>query len=65
MLQLFVYVLAAIIKKELALDVSLSKFQQILSVHSFEKTQLFRAFQDTDDENDDALPYNQLNVFDT
>ena len=31
------YVLAAIIKKELALDASLSTFLQILSVHSFEK----------------------------
>ena len=59
------YVLAAIIKKELALDTSLSTFLQILSVHSFEKIQLFRAFQDVDDDNDDASPYNQLNLFDT
>jgi len=59
------YVLAAIIKKELALDTSLSTFLQILSVHSFEKIQLFRAFQDVDDDNDDAPPYNQLNLFDT
>ena len=41
-----VYVLAAIIKKELALDVSLYTFLQILSVHSFEKIQLSRAFQE-------------------
>jgi hypothetical protein len=40
-------------------------FLQILSVHSFEKIQLFRAFQDVDDDNDDASPYNQLNLFDT
>lgn len=59
------YVLAAIIKKERALDTSLSTFLQILSVHSFEKIQLFRAFQDVDDDNDDASPYNQLNLFDT
>ena len=59
------YVLAAIIKKELALDTSLSAFLQILSVHSFEKIQLFRAFQDVDDDNDDVSPYNQLNLFDT
>jgi hypothetical protein len=32
---------------------------------SFEKIQLFRAFQDVDDDNDDASPYNQLNLFDT
>ena len=36
-----VYVLAAIIKKELALDVSLYTFLQILSVRPFEKTELF------------------------
>ena len=60
-----VYVLAAIIKKELALDVSLYTFLQILSVHSFEKIQLSRAFQDVDDENNDALLHNQLNLFDT
>src|SRR5438270_8176312 len=44
-----VYVLAAIIKKELALDVSLYTFLQILSVRPFEKTELFCAFQDVDD----------------
>jgi len=33
-----VYVLAAIIKRELALNVSLNTFLQILSVHSFEKS---------------------------
>lgn len=60
-----VYVLAAIIKKELALDVSLYTFLQILSVHSFEKIQLFRAFQDADDDNDEGSPYNQLNLFNT
>ena len=36
-----VYVSAAIIKKELALDVSLYTFLQILSVRPFEKTELF------------------------
>jgi transposase len=58
-----VYVLVAIIKKDLALDVSLYTFLQILSVHSFEKTQLERVFLDSDDN----LPYstsrNQLNLF--
>jgi hypothetical protein len=39
-----VYVLAAIIKKELALDVSLYTFLQILSVHSFEKLNWDRRF---------------------
>ena len=39
-----VYVLAAIVKKELALDVALYTFLQILSVHSFEKIPFAQAF---------------------
>jgi hypothetical protein len=58
-----VYVLAAIIKKDLALDVSLYTFLQILSVHSFEKVQLSCAFQDIADNNSSLLPANQLNLF--
>jgi transposase len=58
-----VYVLVAIIKKDLALNVSLYTFLQVLSVHAFEKTQLDRVFLDSDDN----LPYstsgNQLNLF--
>ena len=60
-----VYVLAAVIKKELALDVSLYTFLQILSVHSFEKIQLSCAFLDVHDRNRDPLPSNQLNLFDS
>ena len=60
-----VYVLAAVIKKELALDVSLYTFLQILSVHTFEKIQLSYAFLDVDDRNRDTLPSNQLNLFDS
>jgi hypothetical protein len=59
-----VYVLAAIIKRELALNVSLNTFLQILSVHSFEKIELFRAFQDVDTENPSPQSNNQLNLFD-
>jgi hypothetical protein len=44
-----VYVLAAIIKKELALEISLYTFLQILSVRPFEKTQISSAFLDIDD----------------
>jgi hypothetical protein len=55
-----VYVLAAIIKKELALEVTLYTFLQILSVHSFEKTQLIRAFQDTEEDFPPSSPVNQL-----
>ena len=58
-----VYVLAAIIKKELALDVSLYTFLQILSVHSFEKIPFSCAFQGVDDSNRRPLLTNQLNLF--
>jgi hypothetical protein len=60
-----VYVLAAIIKKDLALDVSLYTFLQILSVHSFAKTLLPRLFQDIDDDFQSSLPPSQLNLFDS
>src|ERR1700687_899097 len=60
-----VYVLAAIIKRELALNVSLNTFLQILSVHSFEKIELFRAFQEIDNENLSPQSNNQLNLFNT
>jgi len=60
-----VYVLAAVIKKQLALDVSLYTFLQILSVHSFEKIQLSRAFQSGDNANCDDPFDNQMNLFDS
>src|SRR5450631_2104935 len=59
-----VYVLAAIIKKELALDVSLYTFLQILSVHSFEKTQLGQALFDGPPYSPLAPSSNQMNLFD-
>ena len=58
-----VYVLAAIIKRELALEVTLYTFLQILSVHSFEKTQLVRAFQDAEEDFPPSSPVNQLMLF--
>lgn len=60
-----VYALAAIIKKQLALDVSLSTFLQILSVHSFEKIQLSCVFQGGDYANCDDPFDNQMNLFDS
>jgi hypothetical protein len=60
-----VYVLVAIIKKELALNVSLHTFLQILSVHSFEKIQLSCAFQECDAENQSLQTTNQLNLFES
>ena len=56
-----VYVLAAIIKKELTLDVSLYTFLQILSVRPFEKVELSCALQDVDDNSAIPISSNQLN----
>ena len=50
-----VYVLAAIIKKELALEVTLYTFLQIF--------QLVRAFQDAEEEFPPSSPANQLTLF--
>src|SRR5580700_995791 len=58
-----VYVLAAIIKNELALDVSLYTFLQILSVHSFEKTPLAQALFDGASSSSPSTSSNQLNLF--
>ena len=59
-----VYVLAAIVKKELAIDVSLYTFLQILSVHSFEKIPILQAFSDSNSGPVATVSPNQLNLFD-
>ena len=59
-----VYVLVAIIKKEMALEISLYTFLQILSVRPFEKVQLSSAFLDDDDSSSMPTSPNQLNLFD-
>ena len=58
-----VYVLVAIIKKELALEISLYTFLQILSIRPFEKTQISSAFLDVDDSVETPMSPNQLNLF--
>ena len=60
-----VYVLAAIIKKELALEISLYTFLQILSVRPFEKTQISSAFLDIDDNFAMSMSSNQLNLLES
>ena len=60
-----VYVLAAIIKKELALEISLYIFLQILSVRPFEKVQMLQAFSDDDYNSPMSDQCNQLNLFDS
>src|ERR1700751_4770368 len=59
-----VYVLAAIVKKELAIDVSLYPFLHILSVHSFEKIPILQAFSDSNSGSATIASPNQLNLLD-
>ena len=58
------YVLIAIVKKELQIDVSLYTLLQILSVSVFEKTQLQQAFAAIDNIPGQTNLNNQLNLFD-
>src|ERR1700686_3913483 len=59
-----VYVLVAIVKKQLGLDLSLYKILQILSVTVFEKTPILEGFSNFSDEFLDADSCMQLNLFD-
>lgn len=61
---LSVYVLVAIVKKRLALDVSLYKLLQILSVTLFEKTPISIAVFDAGSQFDQVDDGNQLPLFD-
>ena len=61
---LSVYVLVAIVKRRLGLDLSLYKILQILSVTSFEKTPILQGFSDFMDGPADADPCIQLSLFD-
>ncbi len=58
------YVLVAIIKKRLNLDISLYTILQILSVSLFERTPILQAFSSGDYENDEGSFRNQLMLFD-
>jgi hypothetical protein len=59
-----VYVLVAIVKKQLGLDLSLYKILQILSVTVFEKNPILEGFSNFNDEFLDADSCMQLNLFD-
>jgi hypothetical protein len=61
---LSVYVLVAIVRKRLALDVSLYKLLQILSVTLFEKTPISTAVLDVGLNVDEVGDSNQLQLFD-
>ena len=59
-----VYVLVAIIKKELKIDRSLGEILQILSINLFEKTPLLQAFSQDPLTMEEGTHYNQLPLFD-
>jgi hypothetical protein len=61
---LSVYVLVAIVKKRLALEVSLYTFLQVLSLTLFEKMPISTAVFAADSHFDDSPPGNQLQLFD-
>jgi len=61
---LSVYVLVAIVKKELKLDRSLGEILQILSLTLFEKEELSRVLTASDGQNAPGECDNQLNLFD-
>ncbi len=58
-----VYVLVAIVKKKLTLNVSLYTFLQILSVNAFGKDPILQLVMNTDYKTDTIEPCNQLNLF--
>ena len=60
-----VYVLVAIVKKELQLDASLYTLLQILSVTLFEKMPVQQAFQGSDYNSEIVANCNQLNLFES
>jgi hypothetical protein len=59
-----VYVLVAIVRKRLGLEVSLYQILQILSVTLFEKTPILQALQSPDSQDVFLASANQLNLFD-
>jgi hypothetical protein len=59
-----VYVLVAIVKKQLALDLSLYDILQILSMTIYNKTPILEGFSNYHDELEDQETRKQLNLFD-
>jgi len=57
------YVLVAIVKKRLGLDLSLHSMLQILSVTPFEKIPLLQILTDTTPDDELLLSRSQLNLF--
>jgi len=59
-----VYVLVAIVRKRLGLDVSLYQILQVLSVTLFEKTPILQALQASDSQDELSVNAKQLILFD-
>ena len=59
-----IYILVAIVRKRLGLELSLYQILQILSVTLFEKTPILQALQTPDSQDDLAVTANQLILFD-
>jgi len=59
-----IYVLVAIIKKRLNLDLSLYTILQILSITLFEKTPILQAFSQLHYTSEEGVSHNKLNLFD-
>jgi len=59
-----IYLLLAIVKKELALEASLYQILQVASVSIFDKTPILRAFQPEDNQDDFEAFSKQLKLFD-
>jgi hypothetical protein len=59
-----IYVLVAIVRKRLALDMSLYQILQILSITLFEKMPILQALELSDSQNNLAVDRNQLILFD-
>lgn len=59
-----VYVLLAIVKKQLKIEVSLYTFLQVISISIFEKTPISQLFQNDDYKTENSSDDNQLFLFD-
>lgn len=58
-----IYVIVALVKKQLKLEHSLHTMLQILSLSTFEKTPILQLFRDVDDSEDGSHMSNQLKLF--
>lgn len=58
-----IYLLIAVVKKELGLSASIYQILQVLSVNVFERTPILQALQYEDSQDDFLTPSNQLNLF--